>query len=274
MKIIFLILPLLLFADEFENDLAALKKKYKTPYHIEEISKWQERVKEETFYEKFHKLFRQADFYAFLNTYFFQGKITPDIQINAQLSTIGPSLDILAKIGKPFDLYLYGGVGFSQDVWFLEGNQNYPVDNNYLWGLGIYFFNKYPKISPFFSLELQAQSFLGANNEMDFSTVNALSEIQGKQLSSLNFCLGVDIPLKLWEKIGKLRLYLTPALLANTTTYDNSYSENVSEVQYGLEISYKFFNPMLLKLGYRGGTFQGENRESYNLISLNLGFRY
>ena len=242
---------------------------------MEEITTWQKTVESKTFSEKFHETVRKMDLYVFLNGYNFNGVVSPDTEINANLSSLGPSIDMLFKnLLNPLDLYFYGGFGFTQDATFVETNTLYPVQDNYLWGLGIYLFQDFPKVSPYAAFELQAQSFLGVNNNLDYTTTNFLTELQGEQISSLNFTIGVDIPFHLFEKIGYCRAYISPAIFANTELDDGSYSENVSEIQWGLEFQYRFYKSMLLNLGYRGGVFQGVNRENYNLLSLNLGFRF
>lgn len=276
--LIFCIFSSFAFAiDEFEKDLANLKQKYKDSYKKEELQKWDQVVEKEakpTFSERFHEHFRHLDLNLFLNYYLFNNDFNPGGQISGQLSSAGPDLDILYKLWKPFDLYLYGNYGFTGTASFVETTNVYTVPNNYLLGIGAYFYNKFPLISPYVSLEIQQQSFVGVNDNLDFSTINVLTQLQPQQISSFNMVLGMDVPFRVMDKNGFVRAYVAPALLAKSTLQDGSFEENVSELQYGLKLKYIFYEPYSLDLGWRGGFNQGVTLETYNNFFLNLGFRF
>lgn len=276
--LLFFFLPACVFAmDEFEKDLANLKQKYKGTYQKEELQKWDQVVEKEakpTFSERFHEHFRHLDLNVFFNYYFFNNEFNPGGQISGQLSSAGPDLDILYKLWKPFDLYVYGNYGFTGNATFVETTNVYSVPNNYLLGVGAYFNNQFPLISPYVSLEIQQQSFVGVNNNLDYSTVNVLTQLQAQQISSFNIVLGMDVPFRVMDKNGLVRAYLAPTLLAQSTLADQSYEENVAQLQYGLKLKYIFYEPYSLDLGWRGGFNQGVTLETYNTFFLNLGFRF
>lgn len=274
----FFFLPAFVFAmDEFEKDLANLKKKYKETYQKEELVTWNEVIQKEakpTFSERFHEHFRHLDLNIFFNYYFFNNQFDPGGEISGQLSSAGPELDALYKLWKPFDLYFYGNYGFTGDATFTETTNVYSVPNNYLLGIGAYFFNESPRISPYISLEIQQQSFVGVNNNLDYSTINVLTQLQAQQITSLNMALGMDIPFRVLDKNGIVRAFLTPSLLAQSTLEDQSFEENVAQLQYGLKLKYIFYEPYSLDLSWRGGFNQGITLETYNTFFLNLGLRF
>jgi hypothetical protein len=276
--LLFFLLPAFVFAmDEFEKDLANLKQKYKGTYQKEELQKWDQVVEKEakpTFSERFHEHFRHLDLNVFFNYYFFNNEFNPGGQISGQLSSAGPDLDILYKLWKPFDLYVYGNYGFTGNATFVETTNVYSVPNNYLLGVGAYFYNQFPSISPYVSLEVQQQSFVGVNNNLDYSTINVLTQLQAQQISSFNIVLGMDVPFRVMDKDGTIRAYLAPTLLAQSTLADQSYEENVAQLQYGLKLKYILYEPYSLDLGWRGGFNQGVTLETYNTFFLNLGFRF
>ncbi len=280
MKLLFLFffLPAFVFAmDEFEKDLANLKQKYKGDYKKEELQKWDQIVEKEakpTFSERFHEHFRHLDLNIFFNYYFFNNEFDPGGEISGQLSSAGPDLDTLYKLWKPFDLYVYGNYGFTGTASFVETSNVYTVPNNYHLGIGAYFFNQFPHISPYASLEIQQQSFVGVNNNLDYSTVNVLTQLQAQQISSLNMALGMDVPFRVLDKDGLVRAFLAPSLLAKSTLADGSFEENVAQLQYGLKLKYILYKPYSLDLGWRGGFNQGVTLETYNTFFLNLGFRF
>jgi hypothetical protein len=276
--LLFFFLPAFVFAmDEFEKDLANLKQKYKGTYQKEELQKWDQVVEKEakpTFSENLHEHFRHLDLNVFFNYYFFNNQFDPDGNIAGQLSSAGPDLDLLYKLWKPFDLYVYGNYGFTGEATFVETTNVYSVPNNFLAGIGAYFFNEFPRVSPYVSLEFQQQSFVGVNDNIDYSTVNVLTQLQAQQITSINLALGMDVPFRMMDKNGLIKAYLAPSLIAQSTLADNSFEENVAQLQYGIKMKYIFYEPYSLDLGYRGGFNQGVTLETYNTFFLNLGFRF
>lgn len=275
---LFCLLPSILFAvDDFEKDLAALKAKYKEPYRKEEDFKWQEVVEKEakpSFSERFHKNFRHLDLNVFFNYYFFDSTFNPDGQIAGQLSSAGPEFETLYKLWKPFDLYFYGNYGFTGNATFVETTTVYSVPNNYLLGLGAYLSNDFPTISPYITLEVQAQSFVGVNNNLDYTTINVLTELQPQQVTSFNMVFGTDIPFRVLDKKGLIRAYVAPSILAKSELISQDYEQYISQLQYGLKLKYIFYEPYSLDLGWRGGFNQGLTEQTYNTFFLNLGFRF
>lgn len=280
MKLFFLfcLIPITLFAmDDFEKDLAALKAKYKDTYKKEENVKWQEVVEDEakpSFSERFHEKFRHLDLNVFFNYYFFNSTFNPDGQIAGQLSSAGPDLDALLKLWKAFDLYIYGNYGFTGEASFVETPTVYSVPNNYLLGVGAYFSNKFPTVRPYVSFELQGQSFVGVNNDLDYSTINVLTQLQAEQVTAFNMTFGTDIPFRIDDKDGLVRAYLTPSILARAELMDATYSQYVTQFQYGIKLKYFFYKSYALDLGWRGGFYQGETSQDYNSFFLNVGFRF
>jgi len=278
MKYFFLLFPLLTFGmDDFERDLSNLKAKYQGEYKKEEQIKWQEVIAKEeapSLSDKFHQTIRHLDLAIFLNYYFFNSGLPPDSELNGMLSSAGPDLDILIKVWNAFDIYLYGNYGVTGQASFSETTSEYSVPNNYLLGLGAYFFNGHPKISPYFSFEAQEQSFVGVNNNLDYSQINILTQLQGSQVTSFNITTGMDIPLNLLEKEGLVRIYLSPSIVAKSELVDKSYEEYISQFQFGIKLKYLFYKSMSIDLGYRGGFYKGQNDQNFNLLFLNLGYRF
>jgi hypothetical protein len=275
--LVILFLPYFTFADDFEKDLAALKSKYKDQYQIEEKEQWAKVVEKEEsggFSDKFHKVFRNVDLSYFFNYYFFSGTIPPDGQINGQISSSGPYLETRIKLLKAMDLFVYGNYGITSEATFQETTQNYPVPNNYLLGLGGYFSNDFNKTAPYFAFEVQGQSFVGVNYNLDYSTTNAISQLQGGQVTSLNMAVGLDFPFKIFEKPGSFRVYLDSAITGNFKLMDGSYQEDVSFFQGGFKLKSLLTNAFLLNFASTGGFYKGDASQSFVLLYLDLGFRF
>ncbi len=274
MKFFLLFFSFLTFADDFEKDLEALKAKYKPSYKKEENQKWEELAKSESFWEKYQKTFRKTELTIFFDYYFFQGTIPPDGKINGQLSSAGPYLETNIKLWKWMDLWFYGNYGVTSDASFQETTNEYKVPNNYLIGLGGYFNNQEPTVSPFFSFEYQGQSFVGVNQNVDFSTINALTQLQGGQVTSFNMNVGLDIPVNILNRTATLRAFLNSAISGQFQLMDGSYSENVSYFQGGFKLKYPIMSHFLLDLAATGGNYKGQESQSFLLLLIDLGYRF
>jgi hypothetical protein len=278
MKYLFLLIPLLAFSmDDFEKDLAALKGKYQKDYKKEEVLKWEEIVEKEqkpTFSEQFHDIFRQLDLSIFLNYYTFTTGFQPDGEIFGIITAAGPEVDMQIKAWNLFDIYAYGYYGITKPASFVELTQEYPVPNNYLLGLGAYFYNTPPKVSTYLAFEVQDQSYVGVNQNLDYSVVNVLSQLTASQVTSLNLTTGLDVPLKIFNNPGVFRGYLSPSIVAKSSLTNGGYAENVSQFQFGFNFKYFFYNNTLVDLSYKSGFYKGQSEQTFNLIYLNFGFRF
>jgi hypothetical protein len=265
------------WADQFEEDLKAIKSKYDVVYKKEESTKWSEVTEsdlEGDFSEKVDRKINRADLLLNFEYFFFKDKLDDLAKINGEMTQVGIDLEFIFNTDSLLDVLFYATYGFTSNATFVGTSNIYDTPNTFSLGLGPYWTRGFNMINPFFAVEFEALSSVGVDTSKTFTGDEVFNYMRGNSIKSVNLLLGLDHPFYLITRPTYLRAYLGTALYGISQLNQSDYEEKVNVFKLGTNLKMEFVDHILLTLGWKGEVITGSTNSYLSHFYLNLGYSF